>query len=111
MERIQLSRSCKNILRAIRDKKYGDIPRNDTEDLLFLEHKGLINVEWCEFGYAVVVNLSNMGHAYMRSNPKLRNPSIFEDGKYWISTIISIIALLVSLFDDYLKNLFDLWIK
>lgn len=52
MEKIYLSKACKKILRAIRDKQYHDIPKSDTEDLLLLEQKGLINVVWCELGYA-----------------------------------------------------------
>ena len=111
MERIHLTQPCKKILRAIRDKKYDDIPECDTEDLLLLEQIGLVNVKWCEFGYAIVANLSNKGFAYLRINPKLKNPSIFEDKKCWINTVISITALLVALFDDYLKYLFNLWIN
>ena len=102
---MHLNTSCKKILRAIRDKKYSDIPECDTEDLLLLEQIGLVNIKWCEFGYAIVANLSNKGIAYLRVNPKLKDPSIFEDKKFWINTVISITALLVALFDDYLKKI------
>jgi hypothetical protein len=97
MERIELSKPCKRILRAIKDKKYSDIPENDTEDLSLLEHMGLVDVKWCEFGYAIIANLSNKGVAYMKVNPKLKNPSIWEDKKYWITTIISFVAIIISI--------------
>lgn len=97
MEKIYLSKACKKILRAIRDEQYIDIPQSDTEDLLLLEQKGLIDVVWCEFGYAVVVNLSSKGIAYLHVNPKLCNPSIFDDKKFWINTAISLLAIIISI--------------
>ena len=78
-------------------KKYSDIPKNDTEDLLLLEHMGLVDVKWCEFGYAIIANLSNKGVAYMRVNPKLKDPSILDDKKFWINTAISFVALVVAI--------------
>lgn len=97
MEKIYLSESCKKILLAIKNKQYNDIPKSDTEDLLLLEQKELIKVIWCEFGYAVIANLSPKGIVYMRINPDLENPSIFDDKRFWINTGISIIALLISI--------------
>ncbi len=98
MEKIYLSKACEKILRAIRDKQYHDIPKSDTEDLLLLEQKGLINVVWCELGYAVIVNLSPKGITYLHVNPKLCNPSIFDDKKFWINTAISLLAVIISIF-------------
>ena len=97
MERIYLTKSCKRILQAIKNKKYSNIPKNDTEDLLLLEQMGLVDVKWCEFGFAIIVNLSNKGVAYMRVNPELKNPSIWDDKKYWINTVISVLALIVAI--------------
>ena len=98
MERIKLPKSCKCILQKIRNKQYFDIPNCDREDLLFLEHEGLVDVKWTEFGDAIIANLSEKGVAYLHTNPRLKNPSIFEDRKYVITTIISIIALVVATF-------------
>lgn len=114
MDRIYLSKPCKRILRAIKDMKYNEIPESDTEDLLLLENIGLVDVEWCEFGYALIANLSNKGIAYMRVNPKLNNPSIFEDMKFWINTSISFAALVVAiiaLFEETFKDLLCSWIN
>ena len=114
MERIELTKPCKRILRAIKDKKYSNIPENDTEDLLLLEHMGLVDVQWCEFGYAIIANLSNKGVAYMRVNPKLKNPSILDDKKFWINTAISFAALVVAiiaLFEETFKDLLCSWIN
>ncbi len=96
MEKIYLSKACKKILQAIRDKQYNDIPQSDAADLLLLEQKGLIDVVWCESGYAAVVNLSPKGIAYLHVNPKLCNPSIFDDKKFWINTAISAGAFIIS---------------
>ena len=102
MEKIYLSRDCKKILRAIRDKQYNDIPKSDSKNLLLLEEKGLIEVKRNESGRAIIVTLSSNGIIYLCTNPKLCNPSIFDDKKFWINAaissaivIISIIALLI----------------
>lgn len=97
MDRIYLTKSCKRILKAIKNKQYSEIPKTDTEDLLLLEQKGLIKVVWCEFGYAVVANLSNKGIAYMHINSKLTNPSILYDKRFLINAAISFAALIVSI--------------
>lgn len=96
MERIQLTKSCKNILLSIQNKQYNNIPKEDTTDLLLLEQIGLINVIWSETGCAIIANLSDKGAAYLCANPKLRNPSILEDKKFWINTAISFGALIVA---------------
>lgn len=97
MKRIKLPERCKEILQAIKNSQYGDIPQSDTDYLLRLEHEGLIDVVWCEFGYAIIANLSNKGIVYFQNNPKLKNPSIWDDKKYWINTAISVLALIVAI--------------
>lgn len=82
MEKINLPKSCKKILRAIKNNEYDRIPVQDTADLLFLENNGLVRVVWCEFGYAVIANLTEKGIIYLHINPKLKNPSIFEDKNF-----------------------------
>lgn len=101
MKKIYLSKSCKKILKAIKNNEYQEIPKEDTNDLLCLEHNGLVKVIWCEFGYAVIANLSDKGILYMHVNPKLKNPSIFEDKRFWITTAISIAALIVAIIALY----------
>ena len=97
MEKIYLPKSCKKILRKIQNNEYDRIPVQDTADLLFLEHNRLVRVVWCEFGYAVIANLTEKGIIYLHINPKLKNPSIFEDKKFWINTAISVAALVVAI--------------
>lgn len=97
MEKIYLPKSCKKILRKIQNNEYDRIPVQDTADLLFLENNGLVRVVWCEFGYAVIANLTEKGIIYLHINPKLKNPSIFEDKKFWINTAISVAALVVAI--------------
>lgn len=97
MKRIKLSDSCKKILLAIKNSQDTDISTWDNGDLSLLEDEGLVNVEWSDFESPIIANLSEKGIAYLRNNPDLKNPSIFEDKKYWITTIISIIALIVAI--------------
>lgn len=97
MEKIYLSKDCKKILRAIRDKQYNDIPKSDTADLLLLEQKDLTDVKRNDSGRAVIVTLSSNGIIYLRTNPKLCNPSIFDDKKFWINTAISLLAIIISI--------------
>ena len=97
MEGIELPKSCKNILFAMRDKRYSDIPKDDYLDLHLLEYEGLVNVKWSEFGSAILANLTQKGIVYMHSNPKLTNPSIWEDTKYWITTAFALVASIISI--------------
>ena len=97
MERIELPKSSKSILFAIKEKRYSNIPNADYLDLHLLEYEGLVDVKWSEFGTAILSNLTNKGIVYMHSNPKLKNPSIWEDTKYWITTIFAVIATIISI--------------
>ena len=41
--------------------------------------------------------LTDRGKAYIASNPSLKNPTIWDDKKYIINTIISVAALIVAI--------------
>ena len=41
--------------------------------------------------------LTNKGRAYIATNPSLNNPTIWDDKKYIINTIISVLALVVAI--------------
>ena len=102
MDRIELPKSCKNILFAIKDKRYSDIPKDDYLDLHLLEYEGLVDVKWSEFGFAILANLTHKGIVYMHSNPKLKNPSIWEDTKYWITTAFALVASIISIISIFI---------
>lgn len=102
MERIELPKSCKTILFAIKEKRYLDIPEKDYLDLHLLEYEGLVDVVWTEFGSAILANLTHKGIVYMHSNPKLKNPSIWEDTKYWITTAFALVASIISIISIFI---------
>ena len=97
MERIELPKCCKPILFAIKEKRYLDIPEKDYLDLHLLEYEGLVDVVWSEFGSAILANLTYKGIVYMHSNPKLKNPSIWEDTQYWSTTAFALVASIISI--------------
>ena len=96
MEKIALNDNCKRLLRKIKEGSYCDGLKSDLEDLNLLKTLGLIKAVATKTGF-VVTGLTNEGRAYMHSNPDLKNPSIWDDKKYWITTAISFAALILSI--------------
>ena len=95
MDKIALNDNCKKLLKEIKSGSYQNIIESDIEDLKFLKTMGLINAVAISPEY--VVSLTDKGGAYLHSNPNLKNPSIWDDKKYWINTAISILALIVAI--------------
>ena len=102
MERIKLNKNCKRILRAIKNDTYGDGNASDYDDINLLQMEELINA-LIGFNDFSVAGLSPKGRAYLHSNPKLKNPSIWDDKKYWINTAISVLALIVAIIALFMK--------
>lgn len=96
MERIKLSKSCKEILLALKNKTYNNNTEFDDNDVIYLYTKGLIKITKT-YGGIIVTGLTDIGEAYLYSNPKLKDPSIWDDKKYWINTAISLVALIVAI--------------
>ena len=106
MDKIKLNNNCKKLLKEIKNDSYCNSLESDLEDLNLLKTLGLIKAVATNTGY-VVTGLTDEGRAYLQSNPDLKNPSIWDDKKYWINTaisfaalIVSIIAILITLFKD-----------
>lgn len=98
MERIKLTKKQKHILREIRDRKYPATAHpEDVNDLIYLRESGLIHAVNTIPNSLACIHLVDYGLAYFTFNPKLKNPSIWQDKKYIISTAISIIALAISI--------------
>lgn len=96
MEKIKLSDNQKKILRLVKGCNYKIIPQSDYEDLNVLEVRGFLKCIKNEAGGYVIVNFSDKGRAYITQNPKLKNPTVWDDKKYLINTTISLIAILIS---------------
>ena len=94
MDKITLNDNCKAIINAIKNDTYEEKDA-DSEDINLLHTLGLIDVTFTKDG-DFVDGLTDKGRAYLHSNPTLKNPSIWDDKKYWINTVISILALIVA---------------
>ena len=96
MEKIKLNDNCKRLLKEIKSGSYQVGLDSDFEDLNILNTEGFIKATRTLKGY-VITGLTDKGRAYLHSNPDLKNPSIWDDKKYWINTAISIFALIVAI--------------
>lgn len=97
MEKVKLSKEEKRLLKEIASKKYSNsTPKKDVGVIKLLQVKDFIRVTDTIDG-PVVIGISDYGKAYLEENPKLHNPSIFDDKKYIINTIISLVALTVAI--------------
>lgn len=97
MDRIKLSKEEKLLLKRLSARKYPDqVLEEDLKVFMILENESLVHGTKGKDGI-LAPRLTAMGEAYIASNPKLKNPSIWEETKYIINTTISIIALIISL--------------
>lgn len=84
-------------MKRLSARKYPDqVLEEDLKVFMILENESLVHGTKGKDGI-LAPRLTAMGEAYIASNPKLKNPSIWEDTKYIINTTISIIALIISL--------------
>jgi len=98
MDKIKLTKNAKNILFALKSNNYTDpIPGKDYADINFLKQCGLVETMDAETGVIILITLSEYGKAYLHIYPKLKNPSLWDDEKYWITTSISLLALIFSI--------------
>ena len=104
MERIKLSEKGKMILNAIHNnngsekqylKEYDEI-----QTLIFYD---LVSGDELMDNSFWDIQLTPKGEEYFRLNPNLKNPSIWDDKKYIITTIISSLALILSLIAIFKK--------
>lgn len=99
MDKIKLSKEEKQFLLALNNSdtkmNFDNLTR---AHLFFLEQQGFIELFETEYGKIVHVVLTDFGKSYLLENPELKNPTIFDDKKFWITTSISIVALIVSAF-------------
>ena len=96
MHKIKLNDNCKKILLMLKEETFDNHTELNDDDVIYLSTLGLISITRT-FSGIVVHGLTEEGNAYIYSNPKLDNPSIWDDKKYWINTAISVIALIVAI--------------
>lgn len=97
MEKIKLTKNAKRLFLLIGKHELPNkpLPENDIMDVCLLKEEGFITFTNTSHGPANV-DITERGIAYIRINPKLKNPTIWDDKKYLINTTISILALLIS---------------
>lgn len=103
MDKIKLTKRAKEILRLLKENKY-KLSDNDKEDLNLLEIEGLGSGQKLSDHSYNTFRITDKGKAYIYSNPKLNNPSIWDDKKYIITTTISILALVISIIAILIKQ-------
>ena len=92
MERIKLSPREKEIIVALAKNTYIlDTGSKDANELEHLEYLGLGKGLPCEFGGYITFKLTPKAKAYLFENPKLKDPSILEDKKFWIDFIANLL--------------------
>lgn len=96
MEKVKLTKRAKQILRDIGNKSYKQV-KSDYNDLIILEDAGLVKGSSASGDRFWTVKITEKGENYLVINPKLSNPSIWDDKKYIITTAISILAFIASL--------------
>lgn len=101
MDKIKLNKNQKLILKSLRNGDYqASIPDRDIDDIFVLKELNLITaIEVSDKSGRTLIcpELTDRGKAYMASNPRLKNPTIWDDKKYIINTIISVAALIVAI--------------
>lgn len=102
MEKIKLTNNAKRILLILNKNEEPVISDADDRDLYLLEQEELIVLDGCKNGYPFP-EITRKGLSYVQMNPKLSNPSIWDDKKYWITTGISLAALALSIYASFIK--------
>ena len=93
MDKINLSKAEKRILLQLAEKKYPvQVPNEDWDAM-----NRFVSTNKVNGGILINPQLSNLGKAYLAANPKLKNPSIWDDKKYVVNTVISVVALAVAI--------------
>ncbi len=96
MDKIYLTDNAKRILLTLSKDMEPDLKDEDEKDLILLVEEGLIECEGTKDGM-LYPEITNKGIAYVHINPKLTNPSIWQDYKWIITSLIAIIGILVTI--------------
>ena len=97
MDKLELNDNCKAILSQLNSRKRRLLYDEDDYDAIrYLVAIGFINAKELLGKCHRDLSLTEQGRTYLYENPKLKNPSIWDDKKYWITTAISFAALIVS---------------
>lgn len=96
MDKIYLTDNAKRILLSLSKDEEPELKNEDEKDLILLVEEGLIECEGTK-DEMLYPEITNRGIAYVHINPKLTNPSIWQDYKWIITSLIAIIGILVTI--------------
>lgn len=95
MERLKLNKSEKQILIDIQNSNYPhEVKKDDYLSMRKLIYEGLVECVESEYGQLLIPSLTNKGKIYFLDNPKLKNPSFFQDKSFILSIIASVISII-----------------
>lgn len=100
MQKIKLSKGQKQILRTIASGSK-DYPKERLGDLSYLEQEGLVTKKGISGNKTIIVHITDYGIAYLNFNPELNNPSIFDDRKWIINTLFTLVTMFLSMITLY----------
>lgn len=98
MDRIQLNNREKEILGLLKSGQFpAVVEKKDEMPVKKLIYEGFVVCKENEYGTMLVPNLTEKGELYLYDNPKLKNPSVFQD-KGFVVSIIAIVISIIALF-------------
>jgi len=98
-EKIPLSKREKELFLSLINGNINEVYDHSIEDnreLFLLESKKLIKLSYMS-GVMSGASVTKFGWEYFCFNPTLKNPSIWDDQKYVITTILSIFMLIATI--------------
>ena len=90
MNKIELTKKEKEIIFELAKENY-ILSDDDTNELKHLAYLGIGKGIESEFGGYFDYELTEKAKAYISENPKLKNPSILDDKKFWLELLTNII--------------------
>lgn len=95
MEKIELPDECKFILLCIANKSFRPTLKEEEKGwLAILEKEGLIELIKDAKGGCITSKLTTNGRAYLTANPKLKNPSFWDDKHALVDHLINFVGLI-----------------
>ena len=94
MEKIELPNECKALMFAMSNVSHIQPNRNDNSDqwLRVLEYYGLVKGVKNEQDNYIMAELSDKGKVYLTLNPKLKDPSFWDDKHAIIDHVFNLIG-------------------
>lgn len=94
MDKIELPDECKALMLAMSKESHIEPNHNDNSDqwLCVLEYYGLITGVKNEQDCYIIAQLSDKGKVYLTLNPKLKDPSFWDDKHAVIDHVFNLIG-------------------